>query len=287
MHDVSAQLFFDILFAMKISVITAVWNAAKTIRDAMESVARQRGVEVEYIVVDGGSTDGTVEVIKDFETLHSSPSPSPSTFTFRWISEKDNGLYDAINKGIRMATGDVVGICNADDVLASDDVLARIAQQFEQGIDAVYADVRFVAGGSGVDELRAAKTTRYCTGKFFRKWMFRFATFPAHPSTFVRKTCFEKAGYYSLDYKICADFEMMLRLFWKHNIRAQYLPICTHVMRRGGLSTGGISSNIQINREDLRALRANGYWSCLPLIYTKYLFKIWGFLRKCPGGYRQ
>jgi len=257
---------------MKISIITACWNSAKTIRDTMASVARQKGAEVEYIVVDGGSTDGTVEIIKEFE----------KNFTFRWLSEKDHGLYDAINKGIRMATGDVVGICNADDILAEDDTVAKIAEAFvgDEGLDGIYADIRFVRGGEGVDALRAAPTARYCTGKFFRRWMFRFATFPAHPSTFVRREWFEKAGGYSLEYKICADFEMMLRLFWKHHIRAKYLPICTHVMRMGGLSTGGLKSNIRINKEDLRALKANGYWSCMPLIYTKYLFKIWGFLRR-------
>lgn len=108
--------------------------------------------------------------------------------------------------------------------------------------------------------------------------MFRFATMPAHPSIFVRRECFEKYGGYSLDYRICADFEMMLRLFWKHRIRTKYLPLCTTVMRMGGASTGGLRSNVEINREDLRALRANGYWSCLPLIYLKYLFKIWGYV---------
>jgi len=281
---------------MKITIITAVWNGARTIGTALESVARQRTevkvegqgerrIEIEHIVVDGGSTDGTAERIKEFAAQgirNREQGISADGYSFRWISERDRGLYDAINKGIKMATGDVIGICNADDVLAEDDTIAKIASAFEGDaqIDGAYADVRFVREGVSVEALRGASVTRYCTGTFFRRWMFRFATFPAHPSTFVRRACFEKYGYYSLDYSICADFELMLRLFWKHGIRTKYLPICTHVMRTGGLSTGGFKSNVQINQEDLQALRANGYWSCLPLIYTKYFFKIWGFVFK-------
>jgi len=265
---------------MRFSIVTSVLNGAKTIQTALESVRRQvlpSGVELEHIVVDGASADGTVDLLRAHEA---GLGASGGRYAFRWVSEKDGGLYDAINKGIRMATGEVVGICNADDVLAESDTVAKLAAAFlaDSKLDGVYADVRFVRGGATVDDLQHAPVTRYCTGRFFRNWMFRFATFPAHPSTFVRRACFERFGYYSLDYRIGSDFEMMLRLFWKHGIRARYLPICTHVMRMGGLSTGGIRSNIQINREDLRALRANGYWSCLPLIYTKYLFKIWGFV---------
>jgi len=277
---------------MKITVITACFNSIATIRDAIESVRRQvlpPGVELEHLIVDGGSTDGTVEEVKSYELRVR--REGQTGFSFKWISEKDNGLYDALNKGIRMATGDVIGILNADDILAEDDTIARVAGAFEdrdecrgmrdEGLvtDAVYADVRFVRGGDTLEALRAAKTVRYCTGRCFRNWMFRFATFPAHPSTFVRRECFEKHGLYSLDYRICADFEMMLRLFYKNRIRTRYLPVCTTVMRLGGLSTGGLKANVQINREDLRALRANGVWSCLPLVYLKYLAKVWGFVR--------
>lgn len=257
---------------MKISLITACYNAEKTIADAMESVLTQRhgDTEIEYIVVDGGSTDGTVGEITNCELRIA--NEKRRGFAFRWLSEKDNGLYDALNKGIRMATGDVVGILNADDVLAEDDTLAKIAAAFEDPeIDGTYADIRFVRELGG-------QTVRYCSGRWFRPWMFRFAALPAHPSIYLRRSCFEKYGLYSLDYRICADFEMMLRLFWKHRIRTKYLPICTTVMRMGGLSTAGFRSNMEINREDLRALRAHGYWSCMPLILCKYFFKIWGFV---------
>lgn len=292
---------------MKISLITVSFNAEATIADAMESVCRQKlpeGVELEYIVVDGASKDGTVEKIKAFAEKMSSYASfrlcqgyggqvggfegekwvgggeGLRNFSFRWVSEKDEGLYDAMNKGIRMSTGEVVGILNADDVLADDETIAKIARSFTDDVEAVYGDIRFVRDVSGVEAMRSARVVRYCTGKFFRKWMFRFGTFPAHPSTFVRREMFEKHGLYSLEYSICADFEMMLRLFVKHGIRAKYMGICTTVMRTGGASTAGLRSNLEINRQDLRALRANGVWSCLGMIYLKYLGKVFGYIRR-------
>lgn len=266
---------------MKISIITACRNAAKTLGMTMESIRRQRvdGFELEYIVVDGASTDGTVEIVRNFEaSLRDEAVP----MTFRWISEKDRNMYDGLNKGIRMASGDVVGIVNSDDAFAADDVLARVAAFWKANpeIEASYGDVRFVCRGEfgDLDALRRAKTKRYLTGRFFRNWMFRFATFPAHPSTFVRRACYEKFGLHSLEYRICADFEMMLRLFVKHGIKARYLPLCTTVMRPDGLSTNGMQSKLDVNAQDLAALRAHGIWSCKVLVYMKYLFKVWGYV---------
>ena len=267
---------------MKISLITACYNSAGTIRTAIDSVLSQKGVDIEYIVVDGGSKDGTVDIIKEY-------AKSTPNFTFRWLSESDRGMYDAINKGIKMATGDVVGILNADDVLATDDTLAKIAAQFEgtgngeQGterIDALYADIRFVREGVSVEALRKAKSVRYCSAAKWKPWMFRFAAMVPHPSFYVRREWFERLGGYSLDYRICADFELELRYLYLAKLKAAYLPECVVVMRMGGASTAGWRSNVEINREDLRALRAHGIWSCLPLIYLKYLFKIWGFVFK-------
>ena len=296
---------------MKISLITACYNSAKTIKTAMESVLSQKGVEIEYIVVDGGSTDGTVAIVEDFLTQRrvtaaqaglafcSEPSRAERVprgaeyaekqrdfrFEFKWMSERDKGMYDAINKGIKMATGDVVGILNADDVLASDDTLAKIAAQFgERGtgngerVECVYADIRFVKEGESVEALREAPTVRYCSAAKWRPWMFRFAAMVPHPSFYVRRECFERLGGYSLDYRICADFELELRYLLLAKLKAAYLPECVVIMRMGGMSTSGWRSNLVINREDLRALRAHGIWSCMPLIYLKYLFKIWGFV---------
>ena len=269
---------------MKITLITACYNSAKTIKCAMGSVLAQKGVDVEYIVVDGGSTDGTVDVIRSFESTHNSQLTTHN-FSFRWLSERDKGMYDAINKGIKMATGDVVGILNADDVLADDTTLAHIAQTFgEQGtgygeqVDCVYADIRFVREGDSVEALRNAKTVRYCSAAKWKSWMFRFAAMVPHPSFYVRRECFDRLGGYSLDYRICADFELELRYLYLAKLKAAYLPECVVVMRMGGASTAGWRSNVEINREDLRALRSHGIWSCLPLIYLKYLFKIWGFV---------
>ena len=280
---------------MKISLITACFNSAAMIRTAIDSVLSQKGVDIEYIIVDGGSSDGTVEILKDYENKLLNLS-TIQPFNFRWLSEKDSGMYDAINKGIKMATGNIVGILNADDVLATDDTLAHILTHFEERqtvenrsdlistvsnnkcIDALYADIRFVKEGETVEAVRKAETVRYCSAKRWRPWMFRFAAMVPHPSFYVRRECFERLGGYSLDYRICADFELELRYLYLAKLKAAYLPECVVVMRMGGMSTAGWRSNIVINREDLRALRANGVWSCLPLIYLKYLFKIWGFV---------
>jgi len=257
----------------------------------MDSVLAQKDVDIEYIIVDGGSKDGTVEILKGYEKKFLNLSTF-QPFNFRWLSEKDSGMYDAINKGIKMATGDIVGILNADDVLASDDTLAHIADQFshkeqerqESGeeigrrVDCVYADIRFVREGETVEALREAPTVRYCSAARWRPWMFRFAAMVPHPSFYVRRECFERLGGYSLDYRICADFELELRYLYLAKLKAAYLPECVVVMRMGGMSTSGWRSNLVINREDLRALRSHGIWSCMPLIYLKYLFKIWGFV---------
>ena len=282
---------------MKITLITACYNSAETIGTAIESVLSQKGVDVEYIVVDGGSQDGTVDIIKEYADKTLNSQLLTPNFTFRWLSESDKGMYDAINKSIKMATGDIVGILNADDVLATDDTLARIAAAFQPSkqtthhsptpslldsstIDCVYADIRFVREGESVEALRKAKSVRYCSAAKWRPWMFRFAAMVPHPSFYVRRECFDRLGGYSLDYRICADFELELRYLYLAKLKTAYLPECVVVMRMGGASTAGWRSNVEINREDLRALRAHGIWSCLPLIYLKYLFKIWGFVFK-------
>ena len=269
---------------MKVSLITACYRSAKVIRTALDSVLAQKDVELEYLVIDGGSDDGTVDIIREYEPKFGG--------RMRWLSERDEGMYDAINKGIRMATGDVVGILNADDVLSDDRTLAQIADVFSRGegkpesrrlddgerVECVYADIRFVKGGDTVEELSQANTVRYCSAAKWRPWMFRFGAMVPHPSFYVRKECFERLGRYSIDYRICSDFELELRFLKIAGIKATYLPKCVVVMRMGGASTEGWRANVEINREDLKALRAHGVWSCLPMIYLKYLFKIWGFV---------
>ena len=268
---------------MKVSIITVCRNSEKTIRSTLESVFGQRRVlqidgskfEVEYIVIDGASTDGTVREIGEFAGQAKAKGEGEGGdkgFSFRWVSEPDRGMYDALNKGLKMASGDIVGILNGDDVFAANDVLARVVQKFRNPeIDGIWGDIRFVGDIHG-------RTRRYCTGRWFRPWMFRFAVQPAHPSTFFRRECFAKFGGYSLDYGMYADFEFLLRFIWKNGVRMSYLPVCTTVMRLGGASTRGLKATLVINRMDLKAIRAHGYRSSLPLIYLKYLFKIWGFV---------
>lgn len=260
---------------MKITLVTVCFRSAKVIRTALESVLSQQGADYEYLVIDGGSDDGTVDVLKEFEPRFAG--------RMRWVSERDRGMYDALNKGIRMATGDVLGIVNADDALASDDVLARIAAAFasEPELDGTYADIRFVkdtAGAKDVEALRALPVSRYCTGKWFRPWMFRFGTQTAHPSTFFRVACFGRWGEYSLKYGMFGDFELLCRFIWKNRARMRYLPLCTTVMRAGGASTSGWESVKKINQADRRALLDNGCYTNYLFLYARYLFKVWGFV---------
>lgn len=255
---------------MKISLITACYNSAKTIATAMESVLSQKGVELEYIVVDGGSTDGTVEIVEEF-----SRKERKDGFEFKWISEKDRGMYDAINKGIKMATGDVVGILNADDMLEGEDTLAHVAGGFNriERVDCVYADVRFVK-----DDLKT--TVRYYGASHWRPWMHNWGYMPPHPSVYIRREVFERLGGYKLGYQISADFELMVRFLCRNRIRTTYLPESVVKMRMGGKSTKNWKANVLLNVENVRANRENGYFSCFAMMLPKYLFKIWGFVFK-------
>ena len=261
---------------MRVTVITACFNSAKTLPTAMESVLRQRDVDFEYIVVDGASKDGTVDLLKAIEPRFDG--------RMRWISEPDKGMYDAINKGIGMATGDVVGILNADDVLSTDATLADIAAAFGDSVEAVYADIRFVRsepGGEGdgdLGALRALPTARYYSAKRWRPWMHNWGYMPPHPSVYIRKAAFGRLGGYRLGYRISADFELMTRFLCRARIPSRYIEKCVVTMRMGGMSTNGWRSTLLLNRENVRANRENGYFSCLAMMLPKYAFKIWGYL---------
>lgn len=244
---------------MCVSIITVCFNASATIGLALESVARQRlrGHEIELIVVDGGSIDGTMDRVREF-------AATTGGVSLRWISEPDCGIYDAMNKGIAMSTGDIVGIVNADDVLDGDDVIQRMADSFDDSVEAVYGDVRFVRDG---------KTARYVSGRRFRKWMFRFAVFPPHPATFIRRECFVRWGGYDVTYRISGDFDLLVRFMLIHGMKTKYVPVCTHAMGMGGVSTT-MSRRSEMEREDLRSLRSHGVWSCRVLMALRYPFKL-------------
>lgn len=246
---------------MKVSLITVTYNSAKTLKDTLESVLRQAYDNYEYFVIDGGSSDETVDIIKEYEPLFEG--------RMRWISEPDGGMYDGINKGIRMSTGDVVGIINSDDFYHRTDIFTIIANAFkESDIQAIYGDVRFV----NPDNLQ--KTVRYYDSSSFKPYKFRWGWMPAHPSFFTYRENFEKYGYYKVDYKIAADYELLVRFLYVNKLDYKYLPVDFLMMRTGGKSTSGLKSTIVLNKEIVRACRENGLWTALPLLYFKYFIKI-------------
>lgn len=252
---------------MKISVITVTFNSAATVRDTIESVLRQEYQDYEYLVIDGGSKDTTVDIIKEYEPKFGG--------RMRWISEKDKGMYDAINKGIRMATGDVVGIINSDDFYHRTDIFSIICKSFEEnpGVQAIYGDVRFVKP----DNLD--KTVRYYSCKHWRPWRFRFGFMPAHPTFFTYKENFEKYGYYQYDYHIAADYELLIRHLYTNKVPAKYVPVDFMKMRTGGRSTNGWKANVLLNREIVRACKENGIWTCMPLLFMKYFIKVFELVK--------
>lgn len=239
---------------MRISIITATYNSGATVRNTIESVLRQSYRNIEYLIVDGASKDNTMEIVKEMEPRFNG--------RLRYICEPDKGIYDAMNKGIKMATGDVVGILNSDDFFTSEDVIAKVVKEFDSDVslDAIYGDIHFVK-----DE-NLNKCTRYYSSKSFRPWLLRFGFMPAHPSFYCKKEIFEKYGLYDLQYRTSSDFEMMVRLLGKYKIKTKYLALDFVTMRAGGESTAGLASKKKVNNDIARSLKAHG-------IYTNQLFQ--------------
>ena len=249
---------------MKISVITVVYNNARTIKDAIDSVIAQDYNDIEYIVIDGGSTDGTVDIIKSYGNKIS-----------HFISEKDKGLYDAMNKGIKLATGDIVGTLNSDDFFHNTSVLSDIAKAFiPNGPDAVVGDIVFIKDGQPDKVLRKYSSAKWHPGRFAWGYM------PAHPSFYARKHLFDTLGLYKTDYRIASDYELLIRYLYVNKVNWQYIPVITTKMRPGGASTQGIKSILILNREIARACRENNIYSNYLMIYSKYIFKPFEFIFK-------
>lgn len=248
---------------MKISIITATYNSASTLRDTLDSILIQTNKDYEVIVVDGKSKDNTLDIVKEYEKKFDG--------RMRWISEPDRGIYDAMNKGITMATGDVIGILNSDDFFTSDDVIETVVKEIKE-VDAVYGDIHFVKPEN------LTKCVRYYSSNNFRPWRMRFGFMPAHPSFYARKEVFEKYGLYSLEYKIAADYDMMVRLFCKHKISYKYIKKDFVTMRTGGMSTNSISHRLLLTKEDAMACRKHGLYSNVLLCSFKYITKIFEFL---------
>ena len=245
--------------SLKISLITVVYNRVATIERTIRSVLEQSYTDVEYIVVDGASTDGTLDVIRTYENSIS-----------KIISEKDKGVYDAINKGLSIATGTVVGILHADDRFAHTDVLSQIANTFisNPDTDCVFGDVGFVKSN------QPGKIVRHFSSSIFKLNRFKQGIMPAHPTFYCYKKYFDQYGNYRTDLEISADFDLLLRFLYKHRLRYYYLQQILVLMNLGGKSTSGLSSTFKINRENRKVLREHRIKSSFLHLYSRYLIKI-------------
>ena len=245
---------------MKISIITVVHNNKKTIKDAINSVLSQNYDNLEYIIIDGASTDGTVEVINETIRVHKKKN-------IKFISEKDNGVYDAMNKGIDLASGEIVGILNSDDLYYDEYCIPIVMNEFKKKIDSIFADLIYVRTNN------TDKVVRYYSSAHFSPKKFAFGWMPAHPTFFVKRNCYEKYGNYKTDYIIAADYELLIRLLATHNISYNYIPKVLVKMRVGGLSTKNFKSNWILNREIVRSCKENGIKTNLLKVHLKYFTK--------------
>jgi len=226
---------------MKISIITATYNSAATVKDTMLSVKQQNYKNVEHIIIDGASKDNTIDLVAD--SGHTGPV----------VSEKDNGIYDAMNKGVRLATGDIIGILNSDDFYPDAEVLEKVAKAFEdKNCDAVYGDLLFVDQQHGKKVVRKWIAGGYDKNLFYNGWM------PPHPTFFVRKEVYEKFGSFNLAFKSSSDYELLLRLLFLHNINVTYIHKTMVHMRVGGYSNKSWLHRLSAHREDRMAWTTNG-----------------------------
>lgn len=247
---------------MKITIITVCYNSSETIEKTILSVASQTYKNIEYIIIDGNSKDNTVEIIKKNENSIG-----------KWISEPDKGLYDAMNKGINLATGDLIGILNSDDTFNSETVLEDIANFHKQ--NNIEASV-----GNIIQHRQDGSIVRLYSSKYWSPEKLKIGFMPPHPSIFFIKELFEKYGQYNLGFKIGADYELITRFFLKDNINWKYSGITTTAMLVGGLSSSGSSSYQLITKEIQKALSMNGVAFSPFKIKMRFLWKIIGFLKK-------
>lgn len=243
---------------LKVSLVTVCFNSAATIRDTIESVLSQDYPSIEYIVIDGGSKDGTVEIVREY-------GDRIGVF----VSEPDRGIYDAMNKGIQRASGDIVGLLNSDDVYTDTHVVTELVNaMLRAGTDSVFADLVYV------DQKNPARVRRYYNSGRWSPARFRFGWMPAHPTFFIRRGWYARCGLFSLDYRIAADFEILVRLLYAGGATYTHVGRAVIRMRTGGASTRGLKSSWLLNREVVRACRANGIWTSLPLVLLKIPAKL-------------
>ena len=243
---------------MKLTIITVVFNGAKTIKHTIESVLNQTYKNVEYIVIDGKSSDNTMDIVNEYKDTIDTI-----------ISEPDKGLWDAINKGIGLATGDIIGLLHADDFYTDEKVLQRVVSKLEESkTDTLFADLLYIKD----DNLDLV--LRYFSAKNFTPKKLTYGLMPPHPTFFVKKSVYEQYGTYRTDLKIASDYEMFVRLLYKNNVSYSYIHFPIVKMRVGGLSGGGLRNKMLMNREVVRAIKDNGIHASCLLILRKYPIKV-------------
>jgi glycosyltransferase involved in cell wall biosynthesis len=252
---------------IKVSIITVVRNGEKTIKDTIESVLSQTYSDIEYILIDGCSTDKTVEIINGYEKQIS-----------KFISEPDKGIYDALNKGILRASGDVVAILHSDDKFCNTHVCSDMIKHMDKTkAEFCFSDMVIVDNFSG-------KILRYYMASYFRRWMFRVGWMPPHPTCFIKRSLFDEFGMYSIDYKIAGDFDLLLRFFYGRKIRWSYLDQITIKMSGDGISNSGWRSKRLIFNEISRSLKSNGIWSLSIFQLIRYIIRMLEIIIKPKKG---
>ena len=247
---------------MKVSIITVVYNNKASIEDAILSVASQAYPNIEHIIVDGGSVDGTLDIVE----RHAGKLA-------RVISEPDRGIYDAMNKGLRCASGDIIGLLNSDDQYASPNVIEKIVNCLKvPDIEAVFADAAFV------EPTHPSVIVRRYSSRHFRPSRIPWGWMPAHPTLFLKREVYTRCGFFKPDFKIAGDFELVARVFWNTGIRYTYIPEVLVKMKTGGVSTSGWAGTMLLNREVLRACRENGIHTNMLKICSKYFLKVFEFV---------
>ena len=236
---------------MKISIITATYNSAATVRDSLACIASQSYPHIEHIIVDGVSKDNTLSIVNEFAHVA------------KVISEKDNGIYDAMNKGVQLAKGDVIGILNSDDFYTSPSVLTKVAAAFEDpNVDAVYGDLQYVKANNVQVVIRTWKSGSYKKKYLYYGWM------PPHPTFFVRRSIYEKCGLFNTNLRSAADYELMLRVLLKYDMQVKYIPEVLVKMRAGGMSNASLKNRFRANKEDEMAWKLN---NLKPYFFTTWL----------------
>jgi len=248
---------------MKVSIITISYNSAKSIGDAINSVVSQTYPDIEYIIVDGKSTDNTIEVVKSFGDKIS-----------KFVSEPDKGIYDALNKGIKMATGDIVGFMHSDDLFANDKIIEHVVEKFKSNeTDSLYGDLQYVFKDDTDKILRYWKSGEFSLKQLKLGWM------PPHPTLYIKRWVYEKYGGFNIDMGISADYDSMLRFLGKYKISTQYLPEVMVKMRIGGASNRSLKNIIKKSSEDWDAIKRNEFGNIFTLVF-KNLRKVTQFIKK-------